>query len=149
MQECHQCQHVLLKKKTKERWIGASFVNVFLHPWGILANVKISRLSAFSWWSCDLFPSCVALGLRPRETHGGNKSHNLSLQADNPYLMYSVMNSSQFCFLGSVGVPRNGLPLHNQPEMLIVVFCVLLGSLLLRTETTVIWMSEVEERLRS
>ena len=36
----------------------------FCIPWGILANVKISRLSAFSSWLCDLFPSCVALGLR-------------------------------------------------------------------------------------
>ena len=28
----------------------------------------------------------VALGLRPRATHEGNKSHNPSLQADNPYI---------------------------------------------------------------
>ena len=58
----------------------------FCIPWGILANVKISHLSAFSSWLCDLFPSCVALGLRPRATHEGNKSHNPSLQADNPYI---------------------------------------------------------------
>ena len=58
----------------------------FCIPWGILANVKISRLSAFSSWLCDLFPSCVALGLRPRTTHEGNKSHKPSLQANNPYV---------------------------------------------------------------
>ena len=37
----------------------AFFVNVFLLPPGILANVKISHLLAFSLWLCDLFPSCV------------------------------------------------------------------------------------------
>ena len=63
----------------------------FCIPWGILANVKISRLSALSSWLCDLFPSCVALGLRPRVTHEGNKSHNPLLQADNPYLLLQVM----------------------------------------------------------
>ena len=46
---------------------------------------KISRLSAFSSWLCDLIPSFVALGLRPRATHEGTKSHNPSLQADTPY----------------------------------------------------------------
>ena len=59
----------------------------FCIPWGILANIKISHLSAFSSWLCDSFPSCVALGLRPRATHEGNKSHNPWLQADNPYLV--------------------------------------------------------------
>ena len=38
-----------------------------------------------SSWLCDLFPSCVALWLCPWATHKGNKSHNPSLQADNPY----------------------------------------------------------------
>ena len=42
-------------------------------PWGILAVVKISRLSAGSEGLCDLFSS-----------HERNKSHNPSFQADNP-----------------------------------------------------------------
>ena len=55
-------------------------------PWGILANVKISRLSAWSEGLCDLFP---------RATHEGNKSHNLSLQADNPFTNHVVIWDTQ------------------------------------------------------
>ena len=83
------------------------------------------RLSAFSSWLCDLFPSCVALGLRPRATHEGNKSHNHELKADKrliftlariPQVMQKFNDeqclycSSFFCFLtlhaGTGGIHR-------------------------------------------
>ena len=48
----------------------------------ILANVKISRLSAFSSWLCDLFPS---------------------LQADNTYLM-APLKTDNFNDLGENGM---------------------------------------------
>ena len=65
------------KRKMNDRGI---FRQRIFFPGEILANVKISRLSAFSSWLCDLFPSFVALGLRFRATHEGNKSHNNSNQ---------------------------------------------------------------------
>ena len=51
--------------------------------------------------------------------------------------MYSEMYSSQFCFLrlSWSSIKRSGLLRHNKPEMLLVVICVLLGSLLLGIET--------------
>ena len=63
------------KKNEQQRHISSMY---FCIPWGILANVKISHLSALGSWLCDLFPSCVA--------RGRNKSHNPLLQADNPCL---------------------------------------------------------------
>ena len=62
----------------------AIFFSVFLHPLRNPRQWKISRLSAFSSWLCDLFPSCV---LRPRATRQENKSHNPSLEADNSFLI--------------------------------------------------------------
>ena len=71
------------KKDEQER----NFTSVyFCIAWVILANVKISHLPAFSSWLCDSFPSLCG----PRATHEGNKSHNLSLQADNPYTSSSI-----------------------------------------------------------
>ena len=84
--ESHQFQHGVLKNKRKMNNRGI-FLLCFFIPWGILANVKISRLSAFSSWLCDLFPSCIALGLRPWATHEGNKSHNPLPEADNFFLI--------------------------------------------------------------
>ena len=63
----------------------------FCIPWGILANVKISRLSTFSSWLCDLFPLCIALRLHSQAPHEGNKSRKPSLQADNPYLTDTLL----------------------------------------------------------
>ena len=51
------------------------------------------------------------------------------------------MYSSQFCFfrLSWSSIKRSGLLRHNKPEMLLVVICVLLGSLLLRTEIEILY----------
>ena len=81
------------KQKKDEQYRNFSSVH-FCIPWGILANVKISHLPAWSEGLCDLFPLCVALGLHPRAMHEGNKSHNPSLQADNPYKITWVTNYS-------------------------------------------------------
>ena len=87
----------------------------FCIPWGILANVKISRLSAFSSWLCDLFLSCVALGLHRRATHEGNKSHNPSVQANNPYLF----DRAYFLLVVMVeGNESSRLTMANKPAIL-------------------------------
>ena len=67
------------KKNEQQRHISSMY---FCIPWGILANVKISHLSAFSSWLCDLFPS---------------------LQADNPYII-NWYYSTIFCeFIAILG----------------------------------------------
>ena len=69
-------------------------------PWGILVKAKISLLSVFSSWFCDLFTSCVAVGLRAQGTHEGNKSHDPSLQVYNSHLFHC-----QCCNFASVFFP--------------------------------------------
>ena len=60
-----ECQHGVKNKREMNNTVWHFSSMNFCIPWGILANVKISRLSAFSSWLCDLFPSWVgALGQR-------------------------------------------------------------------------------------
>ena len=60
-----ECQHGVKNKREMNNTVWHFSSMNFCIPWGILANVKISRLSTFSSWLCDLFPSWVgALGQR-------------------------------------------------------------------------------------
>ena len=68
----------------------------FCIPWGILANVKISHLSAFSLWLCDLFPSCCALRQRTRGiNHITPRFRPITLTYTT---LKSVISSFKICF---------------------------------------------------
>ena len=63
---------------------------------GILANVKISHLSAFSLWLCDLFPSCCALRQRTRGiNHITPRFRPITLTYTT---LKSVISSFKICF---------------------------------------------------
>ena len=53
------------------------------------------KLSASGKGLCDLLPSCVAQGRRPRATHGGNKSHNHELKAADKRLIFTLARIPQ------------------------------------------------------